>query len=427
MNHTETINAVLEQFDLPARVVDAVTGPSISRYEVELGPGVHVNRVLRLQPNIAYATGCESVRINLVPSKSAIGVELPNAQRQTVALTFRDGHPLQIPVGQSIDGEMIYANLGQMPHLLVAGSTGSGKSCFINAMLVTLLRNDPREVRLMLIDPKLVELTPYNGVPHLLRQVVTEVQEAAVALDQILAEMESRYQKMQEAGVRNIDGLDLPYIVVVIDELADLVMTNKTIPEKIIRLTQKARAAGIHLVLATQRPSVDVISGLLKANVPSRLAFACATATDSRVILDEGGAEQLLGKGDGLFRPIGARTGTRIQSPYVSDEEVEQAVRGAMARGRVETKVHQWDEPEGPTVLDFIASLRDDMQSGLDRAANHIEALCHKGTFFDRRGPKFDVMANTPKELGALADRMEDAIKRVSMLYDEVVLQNQDR
>lgn len=332
-DYTATIESVFTQFGIEAVVAGTTVGPSVTRYEVMLGDGVKVEKISSLQKQFAYATGEECVRVIApIPGKSAVGIELPNDTRETVELFEpSDNHPLTVAVGKTVDGELLSINLGQMPHLLVAGTTGSGKSTFINGMLVSLLKHaTPDEVQLVLIDPKMVELTPYEGVEHLLRPVVTEVDDAVAALDSLVEEMEERYQVMREEGVRNIDGLGYPYIVCVIDELADLMMAaTSKVEGPIVRLAQKARAAGIHLVLATQRPSVDVVTGLIKANVPSRLAFAVRSQVDSRVILDEGGADQLLGMGDGLLLPVGARSVTRVQGVYVSDDVVAEAVEAA--------------------------------------------------------------------------------------------------
>ncbi len=339
--NAEILSRTLENFRVKATIVNACHGPSVTRYELEPAPGVKVSKIAGLADDLALALAAFSVRIEPVPGKPVIGIEVPNHELEGVHLrdvlehsSFAEAKSkLTVGIGMDIGGQAIFADIAKMPHLLVAGATGSGKSVCVNTIITSILfRATPEEVKFILIDPKMVELSNYNGIPHLMVPVVTDSRKAASVLNWAVQEMEKRYAKFADAGVRDMerfnaaapDGERMPAIVLIIDELADLMMVaGRDVEDAICRLAQKARAAGIHMVLATQRPSVDVITGIIKANIPSRISFAVSSQTDSRTILDAGGAEKLLGKGDMLFSPVGEPKPLRVQGAFISDDEVE--------------------------------------------------------------------------------------------------------
>ncbi|TCI27561.1 DNA translocase FtsK [Exiguobacterium sp. SH5S4] len=421
----------LKSFGVGVKVLKIHLGPTVTKYELQPDIGVKVSRITSLSDDLALALAAKDIRIEApIPGKAAIGIEVPNQEVAPVCLrevleaepVKRDEAPLLVALGRSISGETVTIALNKMPHLLVAGSTGSGKSVCINGMIVSILmRTRPDQVRLMMIDPKMVELNVYNGVPHLLTPVVTDPKKAAQALKQVVAEMERRYELFSRYGVRNIEGYNdlvdksededakrLPFIVVIVDELADLMMVaSNDVEDAIMRLAQMARAAGIHMVLATQRPSVDVITGVIKANIPSRIAFAVSSATDSRTILDGGGAEKLLGRGDMLMLANGMNKPVRVQGAFVSDQEVETVVNHVIAQQRAQYVEAMMPKEEEVTTIDSDDSLFEEVvqfiltqetastsmiqrrfRIGYNRAARLIDSLEQAGYVGPSEGSK---------------------------------------
>ena len=438
------LTRALADLGVEAQVLRAVVGPRVTRYELRLGSGVKVGKVRNLQQDIAYALAATEVRVLApIPGKSAVGVEVPNTRAATVTLgdvfqEYPEGNDWTLPVGlgKDISGRAVFFDLAEMPHLLVAGTTGSGKSVMLNALLTSLLlTTDPRQVKMVLIDPKRVELSYFGRIPHLITPVVTDIKKAANALDWAVCEMERRYELLEKVGVRSLEGYNargeapMPYIVLVIDELADLMMQAAAkVEDAVIRLAQKARAVGIHLVVATQRPSVDVITGMIKANVPSRIAFAVSSQVDSRVILDSPGAESLLGMGDMLFKPVSAARASRVQGAFISEAEVERVVSATVAAsgasGHPEAAYVQEvteprkdpkeaEEPDDellPDAASFVVATQQASVSavqrrfrvGYSRAGRIIDALERKGIVGPYEGSKSRSVIATELDLQSI-------------------------
>jgi S-DNA-T family DNA segregation ATPase FtsK/SpoIIIE len=458
------LEKTLREFGVDAAVTRVTRGPTVTRFEVELGSGVKVNRVLNLSDDIAYALASPDIRIiTPIPGKSAIGIEIPNRERELVTLgdilatpkTAKTTSPLRVGLGMDVSGQPIMVDLREMPHLLLAGATGTGKSCCINSIIASvLLTSPPREVRMVMVDPKYVELTHFNGIPHLLTQVITDPKKASGALGWVVREMEQRYKMLSEAGVKNIiayraalnEGLDkevdekgerqfthMPYILVVIDELADLMMVAPAeVEDSIARIAQMARAVGIHLVVATQRPSVDVVTGLIKANMPSRIAFTVASQADSRVILDVGGAEKLVGHGDMLFLPAGSSKPIRVQGAYVSEREItaitayikrqkqadyrDEILEAAGGKRKEQIREDELlDEAMDVVVRSGVASaslLQRKLRVGYARAARLVDLMEELGVVGGYEGSK-------PRAVLMSVEELEEKRKREALLEDD--------
>jgi DNA segregation ATPase FtsK/SpoIIIE, S-DNA-T family len=428
------LERTFQSFGVKARVTQVHLGPAVTKYEVHPDVGVKVSKIVSLSDDLALALAAKDIRIEApIPGKSAIGIEVPNSEVAVVSLrevleskeNDKPDAKLLIGLGRDITGEAVLAELNKMPHLLVAGATGSGKSVCINGIITSILmRAKPHEVKLMMIDPKMVELNVYNGIPHLLAPVVTDAKKASQALKKVVSEMERRYELFSHTGTRNIEGYNefvkrhnletgekqplLPYIVVIVDELADLMMVaSNDVEDSITRLAQMARAAGIHLIIATQRPSVDVITGVIKANIPSRIAFAVSSQTDSRTILDMGGAEKLLGRGDMLFLPVGASKQIRVQGAFLSDEEVEEVVNFVISQQKAQYQEEMIpdDQPDATEDVDddlyeeavqlvaemqtaSVSMLQRRFRIGYTRAARLIDEMEARGIVGPYEGSK---------------------------------------
>lgn len=442
-NNAKKLEKTLESFGVKARVIQINRGPAVTRYEIQPDVGVKVSRIVSLADDIALSLAAKDIRIEApIPGKAAIGIEVPNSEIAIVTLreviesqAFNESpSKLSMALGRDITGKAIIGNLAKMPHILVAGATGSGKSVCINGMITSILyKSKPSEVKFLMVDPKMVELNVYNGIPHLITPVVTDPKKAAKALKMIVNEMEKRYESFAQKGARDIERYNallqeeslgqaqtLPYIVVIIDELADLMMVAPNdVEDAIIRLAQKARAAGIHLIVATQRPSVDVITGLIKANIPSRIAFGVSSQTDSRTIIDMGGAEKLLGRGDMLYFPVGFSKPIRVQGAFISEQEVEAVVQFVKEQQKVtyEEEIipdlnqhNEFEEVEDDLYYEAVKLVVENKQAsvsllqrrfriGYTRAARLIDTMEAKGIVGPYEGSKPRKVLVTPDDL----------------------------